>query len=344
MGGLKMKKNTLGGLLAISLLAVSIVSGCASTTNTPAAAKKEEPKYPTKQIEVTVPFVAGGGTDIFTRAMADYLNKEWGQPVVVVNKPGAGGATGIQAVLKQGSKDGYSVVTHSVSAVSALMAGNNNLPFKMEDFQFVAKTTDDPLAYVVKADAPYKDLKEFNEWVKKNPDQLTYASNGPTAIATFGVIQWMDNIGADFSKAKLVVTNGSGDALPKVAGGHITLAVQGVSEVATLVKSGKLKILGLAAPKRSPYFPEVPTMEEQGVKGITASFWVGVSLPAGTPDYIVKKWENTMEKMQKDQTFLDKLKSISVQPVYQNSADFTKFVKDETAKFSEIVKQKGLLK
>lgn len=344
-----MKKKTFGGILATALLAVA-VAGCGSapasngtTGNAPAPAK-EEPKYPTKQIEVTVPFAAGGGTDIFARAMSDYLSKEWGQPVIVVNKPGAGGATGTQAVLKQGSKDGYSVVTQSVSAVTGLLAGVPNLPFKFEDYQFIAKSTNDPLAFVVKADAPWNTIEELNDWVKKNPDQLSFASNGPTAIATFGVIQWLDSIGGDFSKAKLIVTNGAGDALPKVAGGHITLGVQGVSEVNNLVKAGKLKILAVASQKRSEFFPDAPTMEEKGVKGITASFWVGVSMPAGVPAHVVNKWETTMDKMQKDPAFQEKLKSMSVQGAYLNSADYAKYVKEETELFSKIVKDKGLIK
>lgn len=334
-----MKMKVFAGLLVSVFLSGTLIAGCSTS-----AAKKENAKYPTKQIEVTVPFAAGGGTDLTARAMSEYLSKEWGQPVSVVNKTGAGGATGTQAVLKQGSKDGYSALVSSVSSVSGLLAGNTHLPFKVEDFRFVAKIANDPLAYVVKADAPWKDIKEFNEWVKKNPDKLTFSSNGPTAIATFGVIQWLDSIGGDFSKARLIRTNGSSEALPKVAGGHITLAVQGVSEVSNLVKAGKLKILGIASPKRSPFFPDVPTMEEQGVKGITVSLWYGVSLPAGTPDYVVKKWESTLEKMMKDPAFQEKLKSRNAEPGYMNSADFTRFVKEEIAQFRDIAKKKGLVK
>ncbi|WP_199617073.1 tripartite tricarboxylate transporter substrate binding protein [Paenibacillus alkalitolerans] len=341
-----MKRNAVGALLSLALLASTVI-GCASggkTGGTAAAPANAEPEYPTKQIEVTVPFAAGGGTDLYARAMSEYLSKEWGQPLVVVNKPGAGGATATQAVLKQGTKDGYSVIVQSVSAVSGLIAGQKNLPFTIDDYQFIARTTNDPLAYIVKADAPWKDMKEFSEWAKNNTDQLTFASNGPTAIASFGVIQWMDSIGADYSKAKLVVTNGSADALPKVAGGHIILGVQGVSEASNLVKAGKLKILGIASDKRSPFFPDVPTLEEQGISGVTASFWVGVSMPAGVPDYAVKKWESSIQKMHEDSAFQDKLKSMNVQGIFQNSAEYKKHVEEEVARFVDIVKKKNLVK
>lgn len=361
-----MKKKAFSAMLAILLLIAAVLTGCggsstgsqnAGSGNTGggnaagssgggqnAGSQPEATDYPTKPIEIVVPFAAGGGTDLSARAMAEYVSKEWGQPVNVVNKPGAGGATATVEVLSSGSKEGYSILTQSVSAVSALYAGNPDLPFKMEDLRYFARLAVDPLAYVVKADAPWKDLKEFNEWVKQNPDQLTFASNGKTAIATYGVIQWMDAIGADFSKAKLVATNGSGDALPKVAGGHIVLGVQGVSEAANLVKAGKLKILGIAAKERSPYFPDVPTMEEQGVSGITVTQWYGISAPAGVPDAVVKKWESTVDKMLKDEAFLEKFKSISVQPGYLNSADFTNHVKEESAVMRSIVEAKGLIK
>ncbi len=360
-----MKKRAFNVMLTILLLFAAVLTGCggkdsgssagnqnASSGNAGgssaggqnAGSQPEATDYPTKPIEIVIPFAAGGGTDLSARAMADYLSKEWGQSVNVVNKPGAGGATATVEVLSNGSKDGYSILTQSVSAVSALYAGNPDLPFKMEDLRYIARLAVDPLAYVVKADAPWKDLKEFSEWVKQNPDQLTFASNGKTAIATFGVIQWMDAIGADFSKAKLVATNGSGDALPKVAGGHIVLGVQGVSEAANLVKAGKLKILGIAAKERSPYFPDVPTLEEQGISGITVTQWYGISAPAAIPDAVVKKWESTVEKMLKDEAFLEKFKSISVQPGFLNSADFTNHVKEETAMMRSIVEAKGLKK
>ncbi|MDQ0219535.1 tripartite tricarboxylate transporter substrate binding protein [Peribacillus cavernae] len=339
-----MKKRALAGLLS-GVLSVGIaLSGCSSANNSASGDQNKDPEYPTKQIEVIVPFAAGGGTDLTARAVTEYLSEEWDKPVVVVNKPGAGGATGTQAVLKQGSKDGHSVLIQSVSAVSALYAGNNNLPFSMEDQQFLTKLTGEPLAYVVSSDAPYKDINELIEWVKKNPDKLTYASNGPTAIGTFGTIQFMDSIGADFSKARQVATNGAGDALPKVAGGHIKLAVQGISEVSNLVKAGKLKILGIAAPERSPFFPDVPTMEEQGINDIDASQWYGASAPAGTPDYVVEKWETTVDKMLNDPKFIEKLKTINVTPAYEDAEGFAKSVKEETEKYKEIAKEKGLVK
>lgn len=348
-----MKKNRFFSLAACLLLTAVAVTGCGSakqaspapsgSTAAPQETPKEEPKYPTKPIEIIVPFAAGGGTDLSARAISDYLSKEWGQPISVVNKPGAGGATGTQEALTA-ANDGYKVFVHNVSSTSALMAGKSDLPFKIEDYQFVAQIVEDPLAFVVKADAPWKDLKEFTEWVKQNPDQLTYTSSGPTAIATFSLVQYLDAVGGDFQKARMIVTKGAADSMPKIAGGHAVLAIQGVSEVSTMVKAGKIKILAVASPKRSTYFPDVPTVEEQGIKGMTVKWWAGVSVPKATPEHIVKKWEEALNKAFADPAFMDKLKAINAEGAYLNSADFAKFVKEETAAYTDLATKKGLRK
>jgi tripartite-type tricarboxylate transporter receptor subunit TctC len=339
-----MKKARIGIMLAAAVLAVSVISGCgASSSNGSTAAPKADPKYPTKPIQLVVPFGAGGGTDLVSRAVAEYLTKEWGQTVNVVNKPGAGGATGTQEVLK-GTADGYTALAHNGSSTEALLAGNSNLPFKIEDFKFVGTVVDQPFAYIVKGDSPFTSMKDFDDWVKQNPDKLTFGSTGITSVQTFSVIQWLDSIGVDYSKVHLVPNNGAGELLPQIAGGHVVLAVQDVTGAANLVKAGKLKILGVTSQNRSPLFPDVPTLDEQGVKGVSTHFWSGISVPSGTPDYIVSKWQSSIDKMLKDPAFLDKLKTLNAQGKYLNSADFANMVKSDMAAYVNIVKQKGLVK
>jgi tripartite-type tricarboxylate transporter receptor subunit TctC len=342
-----MKKARIGTMLAAAVLAVTVISGCgASSSNgsqSGTAAPKADPKYPTKPIQLIVPFGAGGGTDLVSRAVAEYLTKEWGQTVNVVNKPGAGGATGTQEVLK-GTADGYTVLAHNGSSTEALLAGNSNLPFKIEDFKFVSTVVDQPFAYIVKGDSPFNSMKDFDDWVKQNPDKLTFGSTGVTSVQTFSVIQWLDSIGVDYSKVHLVPNNGAGELLPQIAGGHVMLAVQDVTGAANLVKAGKLKILGVTSQNRSPLFPDVPTLDEQGVKNVNTHFWSGISVPSGTPDYIVTKWQSTIDKMLKDSAFLDKLKTLNAQGKYLNSTDFAAMVKSDMATYVNIVKQKGLVK
>ncbi|MBM7660036.1 tripartite-type tricarboxylate transporter receptor subunit TctC [Bacillus mesophilus] len=344
-----MKKKSLLTMATSLLVAVSLLAGCATSQTAPASGTKTEGEstgidYPTKPIEISVPFAAGGGTDLSARAVAEYLSKEWGQSITVVNKPGASGALGTDAVLKQGKNDGYSVLIHNVSSTSALMGGKSDLTFTVDDFEYVGQVVEDPLAFVVKADAPWNDLNEFAEWVKANPDQLTFTSSGPTAIATFGLVEFLDNVGGDYSKARMITTKGAADAMPKVAGGHAVLGIQGVSEVSTMVKSGKVKIIGIVSDERSPYFPDILTVEEQGLPAMKAKWWSGVSFPKGTQPEIIQKWEAALEKASNDPAFQEKLTAINAEGAFLNAADFGKLVKEETDNYTKIATEKGLRK
>lgn len=346
-----MKKKSLWTMATTLLVSTALLVGCSSTppaatseTAAPSTNSEAKVEYPTKAIEIIVPFAAGGGTDLSARAIADFLSQEWGQSITVVNKPGASGALATDAVLKQGAKDGYTVLIHNVSSTSALMGGKSDLTFNVDDYEFAGQIVKDPLAFVVKSDAPWNNLNEFAEWVKANPDQLTFTSSGPTAIATFGLVEFLDNIGGDYSKARMITTKGAADAMPKIAGGHAVLAIQGVSEVSTMVKSGKVKILGIVSDHKSPYFPEIQTVEEQGLKPMQATWWSGVSFPKGTPADVVKKWEESLAKAAQDPAFQEKLKAINAEGAYLNAADFAQLVKDETTRYTDIATQKGLRK
>ncbi|WP_425283867.1 tripartite tricarboxylate transporter substrate binding protein [Lihuaxuella thermophila] len=324
-----------------------LVTGCSPlpSASDPAGQTAESGSgYPAKQIEYVVPFAPGGGTDLVARAVAEYLSEEWGQPVVVVNKPGGGGAVAAQYVLKQSARDGYTVMANNVSSTTMMAAGMADPPVKLSDHLFVSRIVEDPIAFTVKADAPWKDFKEFSDWVKKHPEQLTWTSVGPAGTSAFGVAEWLKAIGVDFSKTRMITTKGASDSMPKVAGGHAVLAVHSVAEVYSMAKAGKVKILAVQAEKRSPYFPDVPTAEEQGIKGMSVKWWTGVSMPAGTPAHVVKKWDETIAKMVKDPAFLKKLNNIHVQSSYLNSADFTRFVKEETRSYTRLATETGIRK
>ncbi|WP_372516646.1 Bug family tripartite tricarboxylate transporter substrate binding protein [Paenibacillus silviterrae] len=326
-------------LSTAALLALGVVlSGCAARSGGTAAS------YPEKQIEYVVPFAAGGGVDLVARAVADYVSKEWKQPVVVVNKPGGGGAIGAQAALKQSPKDGYTVLADNNSSTTMLTGGTPNPPVQIEDHVFVSKIVEDAAAFAVSADAPWKDFKEFSEWVKNNPEKLTWTSVGPAGFSSFAVAEWAGAIGADYGKTRMVATKGAADSAPMIAGGHAVLAVHTVAELYPLAKAGKIKLLAVVSDKRSPYFPDVPTAAEQGVKGLTVKWWTGLSLPVGTPDAIRAKWDAAIAKMVKDPGFQEKLKNMQMEAAYLNSTDFAGFIKKETGYFTELATKYGMRK
>lgn len=342
---MRMKGARIGAALLTAVLAVStVVVGCSPKTGSDTAAREQKVDYPTKPIDYVVPFAPGGGVDLVARVLAEYASKEWGQPVNVVNKAGGGGAIGAEYALKQAKKDGYTVLADNVSTTSMLVSGMLQPPVKIEERTLVSRVVLDPIAFVVKADAPWKDLKEFTDWAKQNPQDLTWTSVGAAGTSAFAVADLLTAVGADFSKTRMVVTTGAADSVPKVAGGHAILAAHTVAEVYPMVSAGKVKVLGVAAAKRSPYYPDVPTLEEQGIKGVTVKWWTGVTLPAGTPDAIVKKWEELIAKASKDASFQEKLKNLHVEGSYQNSQEFTKFVLDEVTQYTKLATERGMRK
>jgi tripartite-type tricarboxylate transporter receptor subunit TctC len=332
----------LAGLLACAVLAAGCQTRMGGGQSQSATEAKEQ--YPTKQIEIIVPFAAGGGVDLVARAVSEYVSQEWNQSVVVVNKPGGGGAVGAEFVLKQAKADGYTILADNVSSTSMLESGLKNPPVKVDDRILMARTVSDPVGFAVAADAPWKDFKEFSEWVRANPDQLTWTSVGPAGTSAFAVADWLKAIGADYSKTRMIATTGAADSVPKVAGGHAVLAAHTVAELYPMAQAGKIRILGIQAKQRSVYLPDVPTLEEQGIQGVTVRWWTGLSVPAGTPAHVVEKWEATLAKMVKDPAFLEKAKKLHVEVAFLNREAFTEFVKKETEYYTQLATERGMRK
>ena len=332
------------GSIRAGVPVVAVLDGEAAGCSTGTSADEAGSNYPTKQIEYVVPFAPGGGVDLVARAVSDYVSKDWGQPVVVVNKPGGGGAIGAEYVLKQAKKDGYTVLADNVSSTSMLEGGMADPPVKLADRTLMSRVILDPVAFAVKADAPWKDFKEFSEWVKQNPDQLTWTSVGPSGTSAFAVADWLNAIGVDYSKTRMIATKGASDSIPKIAGGHAVLAAHTVAELQPMAQAGKIRILGVVAPERSPFLPNVPTLEEQGIKGVTVKWWTGVTVPVGTPQAVVDKWEQTLQKMVKDPAFLQKVNTLNMEVSYQNSGEFTTFVQGEAEYYTKLATERGMRK
>lgn len=353
------------GLLPLSLVLLLVVSGCGTTagnssgsdasptaessapagaTAAPSATTDPAGDYPSRPIEYVVPFSAGGGVDLIARTVAESLSKEWGQPIEIVNKPGAGGATGAQYALKQAANDGYTVLADNVASTTMLQAGSVEAPVLLEDHEFAARVVSDAPVFVVAADAPWNDFREFSDWAKSNPDKLTWTSVGPAGFSTFAVAEWLKAIGADFSKTRMVATKGASESLPLVAGGNAVLAVHTVNETSTLVKAGKLKVLAVLSPERSPYYPDIPTTAEQGVDNLSVIWWTGMSFPKGTPQAIVQKWADAVAKLAQDPAFVDKLKTLQVDANVLTNQEFTDFVNTEARYYEDLAVQVGIRK
>jgi len=324
-------------------LLVWLAAGLAALAGLAGVAAAQQ--YPTRPVEIVVPFVPGGGTDLIARATADYLGKKWGHPLLVVNKPGGGGVIGARAGLKEAKPDGYTVLMDIHTTAPMMIGAWKTPPLTLADRKWAGRIVLDPMVFAVKADAPWKDLKELSAWAKANPAELVWSSVGPSGPSRYTAFDWFGQIGVDPIKTKVVITEGAADSMTKLAGGHVVLAIHSVAEAKAMVEGGKIKLLAVLAPKRVSYIPAVPTAEEQGViKGVSVSWWAGISMPAATPDGIVRKWEAALAEMVQDPAFRAGADRQWMNLDYLNAGEMTAFVEKQAAYYTDIAGKIGIRK
>jgi len=321
-------------MVTCALLAVGLLGS-------PTAAAGQQ--YPAKPVEIVVPFAAGGGTDLISRLVADYLGKKWNQPILVVNKPGGGGIVGARAALKDARPDGYTVLMDIHTTSSMHIAAFKTPQLVLADRKYAGRIVRDPMVFAVKVDAPWKSFRELSDWVKANPDQLVWSTAGPSGPSRYTAYDWFTQIGVDPTKTKMVITEGAADSMTKLAGGHVALAIHSVAEAHAMASAGKIRLLAVLSPSRIKYLPELATAEEQGVmKGARVQWWAAAAFPAATPDPIVKKWEAALAEMVKDPQFLAGAERINMHIDFLSSEQTRAFVESEVAGYTDMATKIGI--
>ncbi len=325
-------------------MVVALAAGLAMQL--PAAGPAVAQQYPTRRVEIVVPFVPGGGTDLIARTTANYLSKKWGQPLIVVNKPGGSGVIGARSALKEARPDGYTVLMDIATTASLMIGAWKSPPLTLADRKWAGRIVLDPMVIAVKADAPWKDFKELSAWVKASPEKFVWSGgSGPSGFARYAIHEWFSQIGVNPSKTKMVFTEGSADSMTKLAGGHVMLAVHSVAEAKAMVEGGKIRLLAVLAPRRVSYIAGVPTAEEQDLmKGVSVSWWAGISLPAATPDAVVRKWEAALAEMVKDPAFKARTDKLWMNLSYLDSAQMASFVEKQAHYYSDLARKIGIRK
>jgi len=329
------------GSFLLTLSALVLIIGGAGIGSGRAA----EPAYPTKQVELIQTAAAGGGQDAVSRAVAEYVTKKWGQPIVVVNKPGGGTVVGAHYALKEAKPDGYTIFAEAHIPSSMMVAGMVNPPITLEDRIFIARAALIPICFAVSADAPWKTFKELSDWTKTHPKELSWGTTGPFGTSAFGVGEWLVSLGVNPLDTRMVTSSGFAETVPRLLGGHIMLACQTVSEFYSLAKAGKVRILAVVSEKRNPYMPEVPTATEAGVPGLKGvNWWAGISARKGTPQYVVDKWAKVTEEMAKDPVFLQRMDSLYFTVSYLGPAEFKDYVYKEAEEYKTLAPKLGVRK
>ena len=317
----------------VVLLAVLIVlvAGAANAQN-----------YPTKPINLIVPFAPGGASDVVARIISPLLGKELGQQIVVDNRGGASGNIGV-AYAARASNDGYNVLLGNIGTMAINPALFQKFQVKpVRDFIAVTQVVDAPTALVLHSSIPAKTVKEFIEYAKTRPGKLNFGTAGPGSNGRLEMELFMDYTGIDL--VHIPYKGGAGAAAIGLLSGEVQCGFQTLASVITHVNAGKLMVVGIAAQKRVKAFPDVPVMPELGYESMRSGSWQGMYVPAGTPAPIVNKLFAVMIKVMGDPEVTKRLNDNGIEVVTSKSPEeFAVFMKNENEKWAKVIKKVGVV-
>ena len=298
------------------------------------AAIAAQAQYPDHPIRFIVPFTAGSGTDIVARVVGEVMSKELGQPVVVENRPGAGGTVGA-AVVAKSPPDGYTLLIHSAGHV-ANPSIYSHLPYDtLKDFAGVTPLASLPNVLIVSPAKGYKTVKDLVDKAKANPNVLNYGSAGVGSATHMNAEIFRMVAGFD---AVHVPFKGTPEAMTETASGRIDFFFAPLSSALPLIQAGRLQALAVGTATRSPQLPDVPTTIEAGYPKSDYVFWVAMLAPAATPKPIVDQLNAAALKALAAPEVKEKLATLGAQPMPMSPADFDAFLKSETARMAQVVK------
>jgi tripartite-type tricarboxylate transporter receptor subunit TctC len=313
---------------------VAMLAATASLAAIPAAQANDA--YPSKPIRMVVGFPSGGAPDILARIFSEKISL--GQPVVVDNKPGAGGNIGAETVARS-APDGYTLALGTVGTHSINGALYSKMPYDMvKDFTPVILLASTPNVLVVHPSVPAKNVQELIALAKAKPGQLTFGTPGiGTSLHVAGELF---NTMAG-TKIEHVPYKGRAMAIPDLLGGHITMMFDNLPSALPVVKEGKLRALGVTSAQRSTSAPDIPTIAEQGLPGYEATSWFAVFVPAHTPKEIVAKLNAEMNRIFTLSDVQTKLKTLGLDPILGTPEKLAEYQRSEIAKWAKVVKDSG---
>ncbi len=292
--------------------------------------------YPEKPITLVVPFAPGASADLVARAVGRELSSSLGQPVVVENKPGAGGSLGLMALAKMPA-DGYAIGLGATGAIAVSPHLPDAPPLKPNrDLAPVAKMADIPLVLVSSVSNGYPNLSAFLKAARDTPAEVSYGHAGQyTSQHLAGQLL------ANMAHVQLLAVpyKGSGPAVTDLLGGYIPTAVVDLTSAYPHIKAGKLTALGVTSAKRSKVAPEIPTIDEAGVSRYAASGWMGLFVPAKTPVEIRDKLSAAVKEAMGKPSLQAQFEKIAVEPAFADSKTFQSFITQESDKWAKVIKE-----
>jgi tripartite-type tricarboxylate transporter receptor subunit TctC len=309
-------------LVCCSLLVVPVVAGA-------------QDKFPTKPIELVVPFAAGGSTDVLARLVSKFGPKYFDKPLVVINKPGGGGVTGTEGVVRS-APDGHTLFVGYGSGHDLVMPHFQKLPYKtFEDLVPVCLLSVHSVVMIIRADAPYKTMKEMIEWGKKREQVTASVSTKAGSVdITFQAVGKTTGM-----KMVTVPFRGGAESVTAIVGGQTDCGGNHPSEIISHIKAKRLIPIAVALEQRDPAIPDVPTFKELGYNVVTAGSVKGVAAPKGTPPEAIRYLAERFKKICDDPEFIQAMKDIGQPVMYKNPADFGKFLSDGYEQYGKLIKE-----
>lgn len=309
------------------LLPFSLITGIAQAQN-----------YPGKTVRLIVPFAAGGSTDVIARVLAPKLSEAWGQQVIVDNRPGGNTTIGTDIVAKS-APDGHTLLV-TPAPFTVVPSVMTKLPYDpAKDFEPITLINTTPMGLVVHPGVPAKNLKELIALAKTRPGQMNFGSSGSGGVPHLSgeLLNTMAGL-----KIIHVPYKGNAPALADLVGGHVDMAFNGLTSVMPFIKSGRLRVLGVTSIGRTAALPEVPTFDEQGLKGFQAVAWNGLSAPARTPKEAIARIQETSARIVKSPELAEQLKRDGSDPVGSTTAEFVAHLRDEVVKWKKVLDRAGI--
>ena len=303
----------------------------------PLGGHAQDPPYPQKNpIEITVLFPAGSSADVTARILADGMAKALEQRVLVVNRPGAGGAIGYKHVAAQ-KPDGYSLVWNSNSISTTYHSGQ--LPFDYQAFDPVARVLVESVVVAVRADSRWKSLKEFIAEAKSKPKIISVGHSGIGSHTHISLAALFSAAGAEVNE----VPFGAAQVVPSLLGGHVDAVVQLPAALSASVKQGQVRLLAALIPRRDAALPEVPTAKEQGFD-VSLEAWRGIAVPKGTPRQVIVALESAIRSATSSNEFQKSSENLGVHPAFLSADDFGALIAGEDALLARLMQTIGLKK
>jgi len=318
-----------------------LMASLATTATVLAMPASAQEAFPDRPISLVVPFAAGGPTDVVARMIAIPMGKSLGQSVVVENAVGAGGTIAATKVARA-APNGYTIFIHHMGMATA-PALYKKLAFDpLKDFEYIGQVVDVPMTLLARKDFPANNLPELQSYIKANPNKVSLANAGLGAVSHLCGLLFMTQLGAELNT---IPYKGTGPAMNDLLGGQVDLLCDQTTQTVPMIKEGRVKVFGVTTLKRLPALPNVPTLDEQGMKGFEVKVWHGMYAPKGTPKPTLDKITAALQTAMQDPVVRQRLLDLSSDPAPMdkiNAGGLKVHLEAEILKWGPVIKKAGI--